>query len=93
MKAGGKLPLYEAIELRSEMDARIKTMESLRPEREDRSLFRERDAEVQPAADFDLTAVEAEVDPLTGGSTFCFFSFKIYERIIPSVYNTAPLSF
>lgn len=64
MKAEGKLPLYEAIELRSEMDVRIKTMEGLRPEREERGLFRERDAEVQPAADFNLAVVEAEIERL-----------------------------
>lgn len=62
METEGKIPLYGAIELRAEMDARIKTMESLRPEGEGRGLFRERDTETQPAPDFDLAKIEAEIE-------------------------------
>lgn len=64
MTMAGKIPLYEAIELRAEMDARIKTMESLRPEREGRLLYRERDGETQPAPDFDLVDVEEKIERL-----------------------------
>lgn len=59
-----KLPLYEAVELRAEMDARIKTLEALRPEREGRGLFREHDEETQPAPGFDLVKIESEVEQL-----------------------------
>lgn len=59
-----ELPLYEAVELRSEMEARIKTMESLRPEQESRGFFRERETEIQPAPGFDLAKIEAEIERL-----------------------------
>lgn len=64
METKGKLPLYEAIELRAEMEARIKTMEALRPERESRGLFREHDEETQPAPGFDLVKIESEIEEL-----------------------------
>jgi hypothetical protein len=59
-----KVPLYAAIELRAEMEARIKTLESLRPQREGRFLYRERDEETQPAPDFDLANIESELEQL-----------------------------
>jgi hypothetical protein len=62
METEGKLPLYEAVELRAEMEARIKTLESLRPEGEGRGLFRERDAETQPAPGFDLASIETGIE-------------------------------
>lgn len=64
METDRKLPLYEAVELRSEMEARIKTMESLRAENEGRGLFRERDTETRPAPGFDLARIETEIDHL-----------------------------
>ena len=58
------ITLYEAIELRAEMEARIKTMELLRPEREERGIFRGSDTEVQPASGFDLVSIEAQIENL-----------------------------
>ena len=57
---GGHLYLYEALELRSEYDARIKTLKESLPEfksNRDRGLFsRDDDGQRRPASDFDMTA-------------------------------------
>lgn len=59
-----KLPLYEAIELRAETEARIKTLEALRPDRGGRSFLRDRDEETQTSPGFDLARIEEEIEEL-----------------------------
>ena len=63
-----KLYLYEALELRAEMDARIKTFKDCLPEtRNNRnrfSLLQEREGRVVPAEDFDLKTVNERIRAL-----------------------------
>jgi chromosome segregation ATPase len=62
--------LFEAIELRAELDARLKTLEALLPEareNRDRFAFRRDDAErVRPVASFDVAECRAEIAALEG---------------------------
>ncbi len=63
-----KLYLYEALELRAEMDARIKTFKDCLPEtRNNRnrfSLLQEHEGRVVPAEDFDLKTVNERIRAL-----------------------------
>lgn len=62
-----KLKLFEALELRSEYDARIKTLSECLPEKKEnrgRFLMREEDAVSRPAPGFDMARVRADLGAL-----------------------------
>lgn len=66
--ANGNLNLFEAIELRAEYDARIKTLKGLLPEtRENRSrlVFRDDEVRRRPVRSFDLGEVREELGTLS----------------------------
>jgi hypothetical protein len=66
--AKNKLYLFEALELRAEYDARIKTLKSCLPEsrnsRERFSFSRDNDKKIQPSAEFDVKKARKQVRDL-----------------------------
>jgi hypothetical protein len=64
---GGRLKLYEALELRSELDARIKTVKDCLPEarqNRDRLFSLREDGNRRPSPDFDVGAAREELKRL-----------------------------
>ena len=63
----GKLRLFEALELRSEYDARLKTFSECLPEKYEnrgRLLFRDDEVVRRPAPGFEVAAVREQIDSL-----------------------------
>lgn len=63
----GKLRLFEALELRSEYDARLKTLSECLPEKQEnrgRLLFHDDEVVRRPAQGFEVAAVRRKIDAL-----------------------------